>query len=64
MTSSHFDVVVVGAGCAGLTAAIGLARAGFAVAVVEAADFPGVRHRAFREQFRSKGNGPTRGRCA
>ena len=35
--SSNYDVVVVGAGCAGLTAAIGLARSGFAVAVVEAA---------------------------
>src|SRR5579875_1876641 len=37
MTFAQYDVVVVGAGCAGLTAAIGLARAGFAVAVVEAA---------------------------
>src|SRR3954468_11328837 len=44
MTSSNYDVVVVGAGCAGLTAAIGLARAGFAVAVVEAADFPGAEN--------------------
>jgi electron transfer flavoprotein-quinone oxidoreductase len=41
MTLSQYDVLVVGAGCAGLTAAIGLARAGFAVAVVEAAPFPG-----------------------
>jgi electron transfer flavoprotein-quinone oxidoreductase len=37
MAASQYDVVVVGAGCAGLTAAIALARAGFAVAVVEAA---------------------------
>src|SRR5438067_9916256 len=44
MTASHFDVVGVGSGCAGLTAAIGLARAGFAVAVVEAADFPGAEN--------------------
>jgi alkylation response protein AidB-like acyl-CoA dehydrogenase/flavin-dependent dehydrogenase/electron transfer flavoprotein alpha subunit/electron transfer flavoprotein alpha/beta subunit/ferredoxin-like protein FixX len=44
MTSSHYDVVVVGAGAAGLTAAIGLARAGFTVAVVEAAAFPGAEN--------------------
>src|SRR3989442_1928318 len=41
MIASNYDVVVVGAGAAGVTAAIGLARAGFAVAVVEAAPFPG-----------------------
>jgi electron transfer flavoprotein-quinone oxidoreductase len=44
MHSSNFDVIVVGAGCAGLTAAIGLARAGFAVAVVEAAAYPGAEN--------------------
>jgi electron transfer flavoprotein-quinone oxidoreductase len=44
MTTSNFDVLVVGAGSAGLTAAIGLARAGFAVAVVEAAAFPGAEN--------------------
>ena len=32
---SNYDVLVVGAGAAGLTAAIGLVKAGFAVAVVE-----------------------------
>jgi flavin-dependent dehydrogenase/ferredoxin len=37
MSVAQYDVLVVGAGCAGLTAAIGLARSGFAVAVVEAA---------------------------
>src|SRR6266481_5447387 len=44
MSSSNFDVVVVGAGAAGLTAGIALARAGFAVAVVEAAAFPGAEN--------------------
>jgi electron transfer flavoprotein-quinone oxidoreductase len=44
MTSSQYDVAVVGAGAAGLTAAIGLARAGFAVAAVEAAPYPGAEN--------------------
>ena len=44
MPQANFDIVVVGAGAAGLTAAIGLARAGFAVAVVEAASFPGAEN--------------------
>jgi alkylation response protein AidB-like acyl-CoA dehydrogenase/flavin-dependent dehydrogenase/electron transfer flavoprotein alpha subunit/ferredoxin-like protein FixX len=44
MSSANYDIVVVGAGAAGLTAAIGLARAGFAVAVVEAAAFPGAEN--------------------
>src|SRR5439155_570006 len=34
MTSANFDIVIVGAGAAGLTAAIGLARSGFRVAAV------------------------------
>jgi electron transfer flavoprotein-quinone oxidoreductase len=44
MSASNYDVVIVGAGAAGLTAAIGLARAGFAVAVLEAAAFPGAEN--------------------
>jgi electron transfer flavoprotein-quinone oxidoreductase len=44
MSAANYDVVVVGAGAAGLTAAIGLARAGFAVAAVEAAAFPGAEN--------------------
>src|SRR6059036_4340133 len=42
--SSPFDVIVVGAGAAGLTAAIGLARSGFKVVVTEAASFPGAEN--------------------
>jgi electron transfer flavoprotein-quinone oxidoreductase len=44
MNPSNFEIVVVGAGAAGLTAAIGLARAGFSVAVLEAASFPGAEN--------------------
>src|SRR5262245_8646860 len=44
MSASNYDVVIVGAGAAGLTAAVGLARAGFTVAVVEAAVFPGAEN--------------------
>src|ERR1700730_13963044 len=44
MPQANYDIVIVGAGAAGLTAAIGLARAGFAVAVVEAASFPGAEN--------------------
>lgn len=44
MTTAQFDVVIVGAGAAGLAAAIGLARKDFRVAVVEAAVFPGAEN--------------------
>lgn len=44
MSTPSFDVVVVGAGCAGISAAIGLAKAGFQVAVVEAAVYPGAEN--------------------
>jgi electron transfer flavoprotein-quinone oxidoreductase len=44
MRHSPFDVAIVGAGCAGLTAAIALARAGCRVTVIEAADFPGAEN--------------------
>jgi alkylation response protein AidB-like acyl-CoA dehydrogenase/flavin-dependent dehydrogenase/electron transfer flavoprotein alpha subunit/electron transfer flavoprotein alpha/beta subunit/ferredoxin-like protein FixX len=44
MELSNYDVIVVGAGSAGLTAAIGLTKAGFTVAVLEAAAFPGAEN--------------------
>ncbi len=44
MAASQFDVLVIGGGCAGLSASIGLAKAGFRVAVVEAAPFPGAEN--------------------
>src|SRR5216684_7337183 len=44
MSAANYDIVVVGAGAAGLTAAIGLARSGFTVAAVEAAAFPGAEN--------------------
>src|SRR2546421_3599426 len=44
MSAANYDVVIVGAGAAGLTAAIGLARAEFAVAVIEAAAYPGAEN--------------------
>src|SRR5712692_2636344 len=44
MNASNYDVVVVGAGAAGLSAAIGLARAGFSVIVLEAAPYAGAEN--------------------
>jgi electron transfer flavoprotein-quinone oxidoreductase len=44
MGAANYDVVVVGAGAAGLAAAIGLAKANFSVCVVEAAPFPGAEN--------------------
>src|SRR6266849_6814690 len=44
MSCSQYDVIVVGAGAAGLSAAIGLARGGFSVMVVEAAAYPGAEN--------------------
>jgi len=44
MLTSQFDVVIVGAGAAGLAAAIGLARSDFRVLVLEASHFPGAEN--------------------
>ena len=44
MGTANYDVVVVGAGAAGLSAAIGLAKADFSVLVVEGAAFPGAEN--------------------
>src|SRR5438270_3321288 len=44
MGSSNYDVIVVGAGAAGLSAAIGLARSGVRVVAVEAASYPGAEN--------------------
>ncbi|GIW79425.1 MAG: hypothetical protein KatS3mg105_1232 [Gemmatales bacterium] len=43
-SNTQFDVIIVGGGAAGATAAIGLARAGFATVVVEAAPFAGAEN--------------------
>src|SRR6185503_2523244 len=42
--NSNFDVIVVGAGPAGITAAICLAKADFSVLVLEAGAFPGAEN--------------------
>jgi flavin-dependent dehydrogenase len=42
MDHPSYDVVIVGAGCAGMTAAFGLAREGFSVVVVESAAEVGI----------------------
>src|SRR5215471_19043924 len=44
MISPNFDVIIVGGGCSGMTAAIGLAKSGFSVAVLEAAAFAGAEN--------------------
>lgn len=44
MSTKPFEVVIVGGGCAGLSAAIGLAKLGVPVAVVEAAVYPGAEN--------------------
>ena len=44
MNSPHFDAIVVGAGPAGATAAIALARAGKSVALLERGPFPGSKN--------------------
>ena len=44
MSTGQFEVLIVGGGCAGLSAAIGLAKTGISVAVVEAAIYPGAEN--------------------
>src|SRR5438270_781456 len=44
MANYNYDVIIVGAGPAGVTAAIGLARADFSVLVIEAGRFPGAEN--------------------
>ena len=46
MLHTHFDVVILGAGVAGLTAAVHLANAGLKPLVLEAAKTPGGRARS------------------
>ncbi|MBI5206488.1 MAG: acyl-CoA dehydrogenase family protein [Candidatus Firestonebacteria bacterium] len=42
--NTNFDVVVIGAGPAGITAAVGVAKQGLKVAVIEGAVFPGAEN--------------------
>jgi electron transfer flavoprotein-quinone oxidoreductase len=44
MSTADFDVIVVGAGPAGTTAALLLARQGFRVALIERGEFPGAKN--------------------
>jgi len=44
MPTANYDVIVVGAGPAGISAAIGLARKNFSVLVIEAGAFPGAEN--------------------
>lgn len=44
MTNNYFDVIVVGAGPAGSTAALLLARQGYKVALIERGEFPGSKN--------------------
>ena len=53
------DVIVIGAGFAGLSAAASLARKGYAVTVVEKNDEPGGRARVYRESGFTFDMGPS-----
>ena len=44
MPTANYDVIVVGAGPAGISAAIGLAKKNFDVLVIEAGAFPGAEN--------------------
>jgi phytoene desaturase len=59
MSSSGPRALVIGAGLGGLAAAVHLARAGFAVAVLERRDAPGGKVRCWRQAGFSFDMGPT-----